>query len=365
MNNKAIFLSSLPQAIVRARVKIQCFHGVPMWLWYDWRAAAVVDQQGNLVDVMEWSGHKTEQAVVQRLRQIANGQPIREALELSERFPQAQLCVHGDPALPDAQYPFPTSEEQQLADQAAIRLAVEGVQQAASDPDRRLEHLVRGSEELRAAHLTMESRLLEWAGLFFPRSVITDRAGYVRSVAASDTPADFAQTMGLELPEQQASESEWRSLQEWAADTAQANGRLDRMEHALRLLTVEHLPSVSALLGPLLAARLCVEAHGRMRLARLPSGTVQILGAEKAFFHHLKTGAPSPKHGHIFMHPWISRSPRWVRGKIARMLAGKISIAAKLDAFEGTPWGEEDVAVVEARVEAIKEAHQQPPSRRR
>ena len=90
-----------------------------------------------------------------------------------------------------------------------------------------------------------------------------------------------------------------------------------------------------------------------------------MLGAEKAYSHQLTAGAPSPKHGHIFMHPGISRAPGWVRGKIARMLAGKISMAAKLDAFEGTPWSEEDVAVVEARVEAIKEAHQQPPSRRR
>ena len=86
-----------------------------MWLWYDWRAAAVVDEQGNLVDVMEWDGHKTEHAVVQRLRQVASGQPIREAMELAKRFPQAQLCVHGDPALPEAPYPFPSSEEQQLA----------------------------------------------------------------------------------------------------------------------------------------------------------------------------------------------------------------------------------------------------------
>jgi nucleolar protein 56 len=101
-----------------------------------------------------------------------------------------------------------------------------------------------------------------------------------------------------------------------------------------------------------------------MRLARLPSGTVQILGAEKAFFNHLKTGAPSPKHGHIFMHPWISRSPRWVRGKIARMLAGKISIAAKIDAFEGTPWTEDDVLPVERRVEELLDQHKKPPSRR-
>ena len=335
-----------------------------MWLWYDWRAAAVVDQEGHLVDLVEWDGHMTEHAVVERLRTVARGALIPEAQALAVRFPEAKALVHGEPELPDADYPLPSSEQQQLADQAALRLAVEGVQAAASDPDRRLEHLVRGSDELRAHHLTMEARLIEWVGLFFPMTVATDRQAYVRATAQSTTPVEFAETMEVEVPPVLPSEVEWRSIQEWAENTANANARLDRMENALRWLAGEHLPSVSALLGPLLAARLCVEAHGRARLARLPSGTVQILGAEKAFFHHLKTGAPSPKHGHIFMHPWISRSPRWVRGKIARMLAGKISIAAKIDAFEGEPWGEAEVAKVEERVEALREANKQPPSRR-
>ncbi|MCH1615901.1 MAG: NOP58 family protein [Candidatus Poseidonia sp.] len=335
-----------------------------MWLWYDWRAAAVVDDHGNIVDSLEWDGHMTEYAVVERLRQIAAGQPVREAQELKQRFPEAMLCVHGDPQLPEATWPVPTSEQQAVADAAALRLAVEGVQAAANDPDRRLEHLVRGSDELRASHLTMESRLIEWAGLFFPMTTVDDRAAYVRTVAQSEHPAAFAEAMGIEVPAELPSEKEWSSLVEWAEDAAQANGRLDRMEHALRWLAEEHLPSVSALVGPLLAARLCVEAHGRARLARLPSGTVQILGAEKAFFHHLKTGAPPPKHGHIFMHPWISRSPRWVRGKIARMLAGKISIAAKIDAFDGESWGEAEVAKIEERVEALRAANKQPPSRR-
>ena len=335
-----------------------------MWLWYDWQAAAVADEDGNLVDVMRWDGHMSEHAVVERLRLIASGRLVREAEELKQRCPEAAGRGHGEPDLPEADWPLPNDEQQAVADGAALRLAVEGVQAAANDPDRRLEHLVRGSDELRAAHLTMESRLIEWAGLFFPMTVVTDRAAYVRTVAASETPEAFADAMGVEVPSERPSKAEWKSLCEWADNAAQANGRLDRMEHALRTLAEEHLPSVSALVGPLLAARLCVEAHGRARLARLPSGTVQILGAEKAFFHHLKTGSPSPKHGHIFMHPWISRSPRWVRGKIARMLAGKISIAAKIDAFEGEAWGEDDVAKVEQRVEALREAHKQPPSRR-
>ena len=112
-----------------------------MWLWYDWQAAAVADEHGHLVDVMQWDGHMTEHAVVERLRLIASGQPIREARTLHERFPEAVLCVHGDPQLPEAAWPLPTAEQQALADSAALRLAVEGVQAAASDPDRRLEHL--------------------------------------------------------------------------------------------------------------------------------------------------------------------------------------------------------------------------------
>ena len=46
------------------------------------------------------------------------------------------------------------------------------------------------------------------------------------------------------------------------------------------------------------------------------------------------------------------------------MLAGKISIAAKVDAFEGEPWTAEQVDAVEQRVEALREANKQPPSRR-
>ena len=65
-----------------------------MWLWYDWQAAAVADEHGHLVDVMQWDGHMTEHAVVERLRLIASGQPIREAVALHDRFPEAVLSAH-------------------------------------------------------------------------------------------------------------------------------------------------------------------------------------------------------------------------------------------------------------------------------
>ncbi len=92
-------------------------------------------------------------------------------------------------------------------------------------------------------------------------------------------------------------------------------------------------PNISELVGTTLGARLISLAGGVEKLAFMPSSTIQLLGAERALFRHLKSDAPPPKHGVIFQHELINRAPREQRGKIARALAAKISIAAKADAF--------------------------------
>jgi len=78
------------------------------------------------------------------------------------------------------------------------------------------------------------------------------------------------------------------------------------------------------------------QAGGLDRLARLPASTVQVLGAERAFFEHLRGRAPPPRHGLLFLHPQIQSAPKSVRGKLARALAGKVAIAARRDR-EGSP----------------------------
>ena len=45
------------------------------------------------------------------------------------------------------------------------------------------------------------------------------------------------------------------------------------------------------------------------------------------------------------------------------MLASKISIAARIDAFDGTQLTQEDVDQVEAKVEAIRKEFSKPPRR--
>jgi len=92
-------------------------------------------------------------------------------------------------------------------------------------------------------------------------------------------------------------------------------------------------PNTSEIIGPLIGARLLSLAGGMDRLAMLPASTIQVLGAEKALFRFKKEGGKPPKHGVIFQHPLINKAPRSSRGKIARVLAAKISTAAKADFF--------------------------------
>jgi len=97
----------------------------------------------------------------------------------------------------------------------------------------------------------------------------------------------------------------------------------------------EVAPNLSNLAGERLAARLVALAGGLEELARMPSSTVQVLGAEDALFRHLSDGTPPPKHGVIYVHPYVRETQSGERGSAARALAGKLTIAARVDCYAG------------------------------
>ena len=97
----------------------------------------------------------------------------------------------------------------------------------------------------------------------------------------------------------------------------------------------ELCPNTKAVCDVLIGAKLIEHAGSLKRLSSMPASTIQVLGAEKALFRHMKTGAKMPKHGLIVNHPLISMAAEKMHGKIARALADKISIASKVDYFQG------------------------------
>lgn len=122
-------------------------------------------------------------------------------------------------------------------------------------------------------------------------------------------------------------------------------------------------PNLTSLAGPLLGARLISISGGLKNLSKMPSSTVQVLGADKALFRHLAKGTPPPKHGIIFRHPLVHGAPWWQRGKIARVFASKLSIAARMDFYSGA-LNEDLLADLNRRVLEIGKAYPRPPEKR-
>ncbi|KAA6376833.1 MAG: putative Nucleolar protein 58 [Streblomastix strix] len=92
-------------------------------------------------------------------------------------------------------------------------------------------------------------------------------------------------------------------------------------------------PNLTLLAGDLVGAKLIASAGTLLSLAKHPSSTVQILGAEKALFRALKTQHNTPKYGLIYRASLVGKTSAKNKGKIARVLANKISLTARYDAL--------------------------------
>merc|ERR1711957_250786 len=117
-------------------------------------------------------------------------------------------------------------------------------------------------------------------------------------------------------------------------------------------------PSLAALIGDVVGARLISHAGSLTKLAKYPASTVQILGAEKALFRALKTKGNTPKYGLLFHSTFIGRATAKNKGRISRFLANKCSIASRIDAFSETPnniFGEKLKEQVEERLKMYED----------
>lgn len=132
------------------------------------------------------------------------------------------------------------------------------------------------------------------------------------------------------------------------------NEEMKRLEKQIEIDMKTIAPNTSAIIGPLIGARLISLAGGMQRMAMLPASTIQILGAEKALFRFKKEGGRPPKHGIIFQHPLVNRAVKTERGKIARLLATKISTAVKADVFTKRDITQELQRGLEERLKEIR-----------
>jgi len=156
--------------------------------------------------------------------------------------------------------------------------------------------------------------------------------------------------------------SEDKSMGELARAILSLRESRQRLEDEVAASAACLAPNLSSLAGPVLAARLISRAGSLKRLAEMPSSVIQVMGAEKALFKHLHGKAPSPKHGIIYRHPAILGTPKRLRGRMARTLAAKLAIAARLD-YSGSSIMPELKIALDRRITEIRRSKKAPARR--
>jgi nucleolar protein 56 len=224
------------------------------------------------------------------------------------------------------------------------------------------------------------SRIREWYGIHFPEldRLLDKHETYARIVVEIGSRDCFAveELEKAEIPKSKAeqivkvadasmgaelAETDLTQIQALCKDVLSLYQLRQNLESYLDTTMEEVAPNIKAMVGSLLGARLIAIAGGLSNLAKRPASTIQVLGAEKALFRSLKTGTRPPKHGIIFQHTLLHEAKRWQRGKIARALAGKLAIAARIDAFGGRYMGDDLKTDLEKRIEEIREKYVEPP----
>jgi nucleolar protein 56 len=242
---------------------------------------------------------------------------------------------------------------------------------------------VRAIDDIDKTINLFSERLREWYSIHFPEldKLVEDHETYAKIVNEVGLRENFTESALKELGinEDLAKRIVKAAKNSIGADISEVDAKALGMLssqilnlYAIRREFVSYLesvmkevaPNVTALVGPTIGARLLSLAGSLEDLAKLPASTIQVLGAEKALFRALRKGGKPPKHGIIFQYPEIHGSPRWQRGKIARALAAKLAIAARVDYFSGRYIGDKLNEELKKRIEEIKTKYASPPPRR-
>ena len=330
---------------------------------------------GEILDKELFS--KDPEEIAKRLSRLQSQEVLEEELSLVDRLSETEKdLLEGDDKrlsemcckvverleLTPEDHDFDIS----LLHEATILLARESLS-VEVEKDRHIIQAINMTDELIKSKNVLCERLAEWYNIYFPEAVsAVDHDRLVETVSMGTDREKTAAILGLpELSaEHTGSEVGEDELYQYSLLSKQIKNIDNTMEEAQGYIkrSMEAIASnITALAGPSVGARLIALAGSLERLSRLPASTVQMLGAEKALFRFLKHKGLPPKHGIIFMHSLVHSAPYWQRGNIARTLASKISLGAKVDFHSGRDISQDLMEKVDRQIEIIRKKYPNPP----
>ena len=239
-------------------------------------------------------------------------------------------------------------------------LAIYKIKKESSSEDKHLIQAVNSIDEIDESLSKLIERIREWYALYFPEmDIIKNNETYIKLISENKSKDEIVKAKPDAFPDdiidldEDINPEDLEIMNNYAKSIHELQKSRKNIENYIDHKMESIAPNLRLLVGPTLGAKLISHAGGIKRLALYPSSTVQIMGAEKALFRHLKSGDRPPKYGLIYQHPQVRGAKWWNRGKIARMLAGRISLAVRRDVFTKT-FDENVFEEFKAQVEKIE-----------
>ena len=256
------------------------------------------------------------------------------------------------------------------------------IAESATQEDFQVKQAVDTIDDIDKSVNFFSSRLREWYGLHFPEltdKLIGDNIQFARFVSkvglrSNFTPEILQREIGLKedraifLTEKAQrsmggllSPTDFQSIQDLANRILDLRAYHEKLENYISETLGRITPNLKAVIGAPITAKLISIAGSLERLSSMSSSTIQVLGAEKALFKAMRAGGDTPKYGIIFQWNKIRGEKSYLRGKVARMVAGKISILAKVDYYKGEFIGDQYKANIDKKIAHIQHQFPKPP----
>jgi nucleolar protein 56 len=317
----------------------------------------------------------SDPVILQGLKDLSSKSALEPVSEPDQReFRRTQISMAVQSGLAQSE----EAAEEAIRD-VSVALSSLRIKEMSSNPDLQAMESVQALDEVDKTANILSSRLREWYGLHFPElvSMIEDNISLAKLVinfkSRSNFDANLLEQMGFSKAKSKAIESAAQNSR--GADLREDDlARIIQLaEEAQRLFSLrdklashvektmrEVAPNLTEVAGATIGARLIARAGGLRKLSIMPASTIQILGAEKALYRALKSGARPPKHGILFQHAAVHSAPKWQRGKVARSVAGKLAIAARIDSFRGSK-DESIMNSLQSRLDEIRVKYKEAP----
>lgn len=122
-------------------------------------------------------------------------------------------------------------------------------------------------------------------------------------------------------------------------------------------------PNLSVAVGSEVAARLMGVAGGLVALSKMPACNVQVLGAKRKTLAGFSTATVQPHQGFIYSCQLMQQTPPPLRPRAARLVAGKCTLLARVDAYGQDPSGAQGEAMRAEMIKKIEKWQEPPPAK--